>query len=47
MFASTVILGAPREELLQHYRWAGEFLELNREVLSGYGWDGARGEVHG
>ena len=39
MFAVTVILGAARPDFLQPYRWAGEFLELNREVLSRYGWE--------
>ena len=39
MFASTVILGAPRDELLREYRWAPEFLELNRKILGGYGWE--------
>lgn len=39
MFAVTVILGAARPDFLRHYRWSGEFLELNREVLSRYGWE--------
>ena len=39
MFAVTVILGAARPDFLRHYRWAGEFLELNRELLSSYGWE--------
>ena len=38
MFASTVILGAPRRELLREYRWAPDFLELNREIFIRYGW---------
>ena len=46
MFAATVLLGVPRKELLRQYRWAGEFLELNREVFSRHGWEGARREVH-
>jgi pre-rRNA-processing protein TSR3 len=41
MFAVTVILGTARPDFLQHYRWAGEFLELNRELLSRYGWKGS------
>ena len=39
MFAVTVILRAARPGFLRHYRWAGEFLELNRELLSSYGWE--------
>jgi len=39
MFASTVILGAPRRELLREYRWAPDFLELNREAFIRYGWE--------
>ena len=39
MFAVTLRLGAARPGFLQHYRWAAEFLELNRELLSRYGWE--------
>jgi len=33
LYAVTVILGAPRNELLTHYRWSDEFLCRNRSVF--------------
>lgn len=39
MFVATVILGVARVDFLRQYRWSGEFLEFNREVLSRYGWE--------
>jgi pre-rRNA-processing protein TSR3 len=33
LFAATVLLGAPRPELLAHYRWAAEFLAANPCLL--------------
>lgn len=40
MFAATVILGAPRRDLLREYRWADDFLELNCELFTRHGWEG-------
>lgn len=33
LYVATLLLGSPRPELLQHYRWRAEFLEANRERL--------------
>lgn len=37
VFAVTVVLGAPRPEVLDAYRWAGAFLDRNRSVWERYG----------
>jgi pre-rRNA-processing protein TSR3 len=42
VFAVTVVLGEPRPELLEGYRWAPEFLRLNAEALRDLGWDALR-----
>jgi pre-rRNA-processing protein TSR3 len=34
VFASTAILGEPRYEYLHNYRWEGEFLRCNAELLN-------------
>ncbi|MCA8978499.1 MAG: DUF367 domain-containing protein [Planctomycetes bacterium] len=33
LFAATCLLGRPRLELLDDYRWRGEFLDFNRRLL--------------
>jgi pre-rRNA-processing protein TSR3 len=32
LYAATALLDAPRPELLDHYRWAGEFLAANPDL---------------
>jgi pre-rRNA-processing protein TSR3 len=36
LFAATLILGEPRPELLEGYRWRAEFLAANRAFLAGH-----------
>ena len=39
IFAASVVLGAPRLDLLPHYRWAAEFVRLNHLTFARWGWD--------
>lgn len=43
LFTATLILGEPRLDLLQHYRWGGEFLSRNEGVFAS--WRAARGDA--
>ena len=37
LFAATAIVGIPRFDLLDHYRWADQFLELNAKRFEQWG----------
>ena len=39
LFAATVMLGAPRLDLLDAYHWRDAFLQANAELLGEYGFD--------
>ena len=39
VFAVTVLLGEPRLEILEAYRWAREFLACNKSAFRHMGWE--------
>jgi len=42
LYAALALLGDPRPELLENYRWAREFLERNPEFVEGTRWGAER-----